>query len=242
MPYSTSRTTSFSLRRNARVLRTALLAGLVASSLSACVPLVIGTVAAGGAWIATDRRSSGAQADDEALEIRGKNRIKEALQHRGQVNVTSYNRIVLLTGQVPSQADKDLADSTARGLPNARSVVNEITVGAYPSGYTRDALTSTRVRTALIGNRDAKAKPVKVTTENGTVYLMGIVTQQESDRAAEVASGVSGVVKVVKVFEIMDSAGINNAAFPGIETQPVTDGATTGQTPASSAIPHQATP
>ncbi len=209
MPGSFSASRSTSARRWPALLRTVVISAALAGSLSACVPLVV-TGMVGGLLLATDRRSSGAQIDDEAIEMRGSSRISAVLQNRGSVSITSYNRVVLLTGQVHSQADRDLVENTAKTLPNVRYIVNEIDVG-YPSSSTAsDALTSTRVKTALVGSRNVRSNAVKVTTENGVVYLMGIVTQQESDQAALVASGVSGVRKVVKVFEIVSDAAMNS--------------------------------
>ncbi len=209
MPGSFSASRSTSARRWPALLRTVVISAALAGSLSACVPLVV-TGMVGGLLLATDRRSSGAQIDDEAIEMRGSSRISAVLQNRGSVSITSYNRVVLLTGQVYSQADRDLVENTAKTLPNVRYIVNEIDVG-YPSSSTAsDALTSTRVKTALVGSRNVRSNAVKVTTENGVVYLMGIVTQQESDQAALVASGVSGVRKVVKVFEIVSDAAMNS--------------------------------
>ncbi|MDO4769195.1 MAG: BON domain-containing protein [Brachymonas sp.] len=226
MHRSDSTSSSSTRRRWPALLRTVVLSGVLASSLSACVPLVV-TGVVGGILLATDRRSSGAQLDDEAIELRGSSRINAALQNRGSVSITSYNRVVLLTGQVFSQADRDMVEATAKTLPNVRYIVNEIAVGPiYPSG-TVDALTSTRVKTALVGSRNVQSNAVKVTTENGVVYLMGIVTQQESDRAAEVASGVSGVRKVVKVFEIVNDAAINSPLPAGavpVNATPVAPG------------------
>lgn len=209
MPGSFSAYRSTFARRWPALLRTVVISAALAGSLSACVPLVV-TGMVGGLLLATDRRSSGAQIDDEAIEMRGSSRISAVLQNRGSVSITSYNRVVLLTGQVYSQADRDLVENTAKTLPNVRYIVNEIDVG-YPSSSTAsDALTSTRVKTALVGSRNVRSNAVKVTTENGVVYLMGIVTQQESDQAALVASGVSGVRKVVKVFEIVSDAAMNS--------------------------------
>lgn len=209
MPWSFSASRSAAPRRWPALLRTVVIGAALAGSLSACVPLVV-TGMVGGLLLATDRRSAGAQIDDEAIEMRGSSRISAVLQNRGSVSITSYNRVVLLTGQVYSQADRDLVENTAKTLPNVRYIVNEIDVG-YPSSSTAsDALTSTRVKTALVGSRNVRSNAVKVTTENGVVYLMGIVTQQESDQAALVASGVSGVRKVVKVFEIVSDAAMNS--------------------------------
>ena len=187
MPWSFSASRSAAPRRWPALLRTVVISAALAGSLSACVPLVV-TGMVGGLLLATDRRSAGAQIDDEAIEMRGSSRISAVLQNRGSVSITSYNRVVLLTGQVYSQADRDLVENTAKTLPNVRYIVNEIDVG-YPSSSTAsDALTSTRVKTALVGSRNVRSNAVKVTTENGVVYLMGTVTQQESDQAALVAS------------------------------------------------------
>ena len=114
-------------RRTGRLGRTLVLAGVLAATLSACVPLVVGT-AVGGAWLALDRRTSGAQLEDEGIEARGSNRIQEVIKDRGRVSVTSYNRVMLLTGQVTTDADRQLAENTARTVPNVRRVVNDILI------------------------------------------------------------------------------------------------------------------
>ena len=193
-----------------RAACTLLAAAALGSGLAGCFPLVVGGVAVGSLMVA-DRRTAGSQVEDEGIELRSVNRIYNELGDQLHVNVTSYNRVVLLTGQVFTQADRDLVENTARTLPNARYIVNEVSVGNLAASTPNDALTSARVKTALVGSRNVRSNAVKVTTENGVVYLMGIVTQQESDRAAAVASGVSGVQKVVKVFEIVGDAAINNS-------------------------------
>ena len=223
---SSSHAVSFSRWRS--LLRTAIVSGMLAGSLSACVPLVIGGVV-GGLLLATDRRISGAQVDDEAIELRGDNRIRTALQDRGRVSVTSYNRIALLTGQVPAQSDRDLVEASMKSVPNIRYIVNEITVGPMVPQSSIDALITARVKTVLVGSSNVKSTAVKVITEKGVVYLMGIATQQESDRSAAAASGVNGVVKVVKVFEIVGNTAISNHPPPGAvptSTPPVSSGHT----------------
>ena len=236
MSRSFSASRSAPARRWPALLRTVVISAALAGSLSACVPLVV-TGMVSGLLLATDRRSSGAQIDDETIEMRGSSRISSVLQNRGSVSITSYNRVVLLTGQVYSQADRDLVENTAKTLPNVRYIVNEIDVG-YPSSSTAaDALTSTRVKTALVGSRNVRSNAVKVTTENGVVYLMGIVTQQESDQAAIVASGVSGVRKVVKVFEIVSvSDAAMNSPLP-ISTVPANATPVTPTVPGTPAVP-----
>ena len=170
-----------------------------------------------------------AQVDDEAIELRGDNRIRTALQDRGRVSVTSYNRIALLTGQVPAQSDRDLVEASMKTVPNIRYIVNEITVGPMVPQSSNDALITARVKTVLVGSSNVKSTAVKVITEKGVVYLMGIATQQESDRSAAAASGVNGVVKVVKVFEIVGNTAISNHPPPGAvptSTPPVSSGHT----------------
>lgn len=223
-----------------RWLPAVLLAAMCGSTLTACVPLVVGA-AAGGTWIALDRRTSGAQLDDEGIEARGVNRIETALQGRGHVAVLSYNRIMLLTGQVAAEADRQLAETTAKGVPNVRSVVNEVTVGPTASLSRRagDATLSTRVKTALIGTTGLRSNAIKVTSELGTVYLMGIVTAREADMAANAARDVNGVLKVVKVFEIVAEDATNNASMIPAVTGPLPAGATSmpaGSSPAPAAV------
>ena len=209
-------------RRLSALLRVLVVSTALAGSLSACVPLVLGGIV-GGVWLAADRRTSGAQIDDEGLEFRGNNRIGNALQGRGRVNVMSYNRIVLLTGQVATPQDRQLVEDTAKTLPNARTIVNEITIGPVTNGGPRaqDAVTSGRVKSVLVGAKDVKSNAVKVSTEAGVVYLMGIVTQQEGDRAADAASTVGGVVKVVKVFEVVSPEAFSTGTVPASLSAPV---------------------
>ena len=125
---------------------------VLGSTLTACAPLLVGG-AAGGAMLAVDRRTSGAQLDDEGIELRAKNRMASALQERGHLDPVSYNRILLLTGQVPTEADRQQAEAVARTVPNVRNVVNELTVGpaASLSQRTSDSLTTGRVKSALLG-------------------------------------------------------------------------------------------
>lgn len=226
MKPSASADTGMLPRRAGALGRTLVLAGVLAATLSACVPLVVGT-AVGGAWLALDRRTSGAQLEDEGIEARGSNRISDALKERGRVNVTSYNRVMLLTGQVTSDADRQLAETTARSVPNVRRVVNDILINppATFSQRSTDALTSTRVKAVLVGSQSVNSNAVKVTTELGTVYLMGIVTQREADAAAEAARNVGGVLKVVKVFEIISESALGSTPAVGSPAQPAASGA-----------------
>ena len=180
-------------------------AALLAGSLTACVPLVLGGAMAGGTLVATDRRTSGAQLEDEGIELRGSSRLRTSLGERGHVNLASYNRQVLLTGEVPTAQDKQLVEQVVSRVENVVSVVNELAVSGNSSLTQRssDALVTGRVKAQLIDAPDLFANAFKVVTERGTTYLMGRVTQREADRATTVVRSTSGVQKVVRIFDII---------------------------------------
>lgn len=188
----------------ARLAALSLSAATVVVSLSACAPLMIGG-AVGGAMVATDRRTSGAQLEDQGIELRASNRLRDQLGERGNVSVTSYNRQVLLTGEVPTEADKAAVEKTVAGVDNVRSIVNELAVLGASSltQRTSDSLITGRVKAAMVDARDLSANAVKVVTARGAVYLMGRVTQREADRATEITRNTQGVQRVVRVLEII---------------------------------------
>ena len=188
----------------ARLAALSLSAATVVVSLSACAPLMIGS-AVGGAMVATDRRTSGAQLEDQGIELRATNRLRDQLGERGNVSVTSYNRQVLLTGEVPTEADKAAVEKTVSGVDNVRGIVNELAVLGASSLTQRssDTLITGRVKAAMVDARDLSANAVKVVTTRGTVYLMGRVTQREADRATEITRNTQGVQRVVRVLEII---------------------------------------
>ncbi len=186
---------------------------LAASVLTGCAAVVIGGAVVGGAMVATDRRTSGSQVDDEVIELKAKGRMGEAFpDDRARVNTTSYNRMVLLTGEVPNEADKTTAEQTVARIDNVLSVVNELSVGPANtfSEKTKDAFVTAKVKASLVDAKDLLANSIKVVTHRGVVYLMGRVTEREATRASEVARGVSGVVKVVRVFEILTESDLAN--------------------------------
>lgn len=180
----------------------ALAVAALAGALAGCAPLVLGGAAV-GTMMAVDRRTSGAQVEDEGIELRTASRISEALGDRGHINVTSYNRQVLLTGEVPSQADVQRVEQIALGVENVRSVVNEVAArGNSTLGQrSNDTFITGKVRASLVDAKDLTANAFKVVTERQVVYLMGRVTPREAKRSAEIARGVDGVRKVVRVFE-----------------------------------------
>lgn len=183
---------------------TALCAVAIGGTLTACAPILLGGAAI-GALVATDRRTSGAQLEDEGIELRAAGRIRESLGDRVHVDVTSYNRQVLVTGEVPNMQDKQLVEQIVTRVENVRSIVNELGVLGNTSLTQRssDALTTGKVKAAMVDARDLHANAFKVVTERGTTYLMGRVTQREAARATDITRSTGGVQKVVRVFEII---------------------------------------
>jgi osmotically-inducible protein OsmY len=189
------------------LLRRVALVTLAAASLGGCAALVVGG-AVGTAFVVSDRRTSGVQLEDQAIELKTANRIREAVGERGHVNATSYNRTLLLTGEVASDADRTAIEQTVSRIENLRSTVNELAVMGSSSITARsnDAILTSKVKASYLDAKDIQANAIKVVTERGTVFLMGRVTEREATRAAELARGVSGVQKVVRVFEILTEA------------------------------------
>ena len=182
----------------------AAVAATLAGGLSACAPLIVGGAMVGGGLVATDRRTAGTQLEDEGIELRAASRIRE-LATLGQVSVTSYNRLVLLTGEVPGANERAQVEQAVARVENVRGVVNEVVVAPNSSlsSRTADSGLSAKVKLTLVDAKDVQANAYKVVVERRVVYLMGRVTEREANRAAELASQVSGVEKVVKVFEIV---------------------------------------
>ena len=177
-----------------------------ALSFSGCIPLVVGGVAATAA-IATDRRSTGAQLDDELIEDKSAAQILERFKGNDvHVNITSYNGNVLLTGEVPSDSVKTEIGEIARRMPKARSVQNDLLIGAASNLGPRsnDTLITSKVKARFVEANKFQINHVKVVTERGTVYLLGIVRPEEGNAAAEIARTTSGVQRVVKVFEYIN--------------------------------------
>lgn len=187
-----------------RLALPALAAAVLATTLSGCAPLVLGGAAV-GTMVAVDRRTSAAQLEDETIELRAGSRLGEILGSLAHINVTSYNRQVLLTGEVPDAASKQLAEQTVTKVDNVRSVVNELAI-MRPSSLTQrgnDIYITGKVKATLVDAKDLTATAFKVVTERGTVHLMGRVTQRESERATALVRQVSDVNRVVRAFEII---------------------------------------
>jgi osmotically-inducible protein OsmY len=189
--------------------------------LGACAPLLVGG-AVGGVMMMADRRTSGAQVEDQAIELKAASRIREAIGERGHVNVTSYNRMALLTGEAASDADRAAAEQAVARVENVRSIVNELAVVGNSSFTSRsnDALITSRVKAAFVEAHDVPAAAFKVVTERAHVYLLGRVTEREATRAAELARTISGVQKVVRVVEIITEAELAAISHPPAQTTP----------------------
>jgi len=191
-----------------------LLASLAISGvLGGCVA-VAGGAMIGGTMMAVDRRTTGAQVDDQTIDLRTSSAITAAIGDRGHVNASSYNRVVLLTGEVPTDADRAKVEAAVAKVENVRAVVNELAVMPNSSlgGQTNDTIITGKVKAAFLDAKELQVASIKVITERGVVFLMGRVTQTESDIAAQRARSVGGVQKVVKVFEIITPAEL--AAMP----------------------------
>ncbi|AGX87342.1 BON domain-containing protein [Candidatus Symbiobacter mobilis] len=175
-----------------------------------CAPMFVGSAVFGGALVATDRRTSGIQLEDEGIETRAGKRIQDQFADRVRINVTSYNRLVLLTGEVPSVQDRQLAGQLVARVENVKSVVNELAVLGNTTLAQRstDALITGKVKAAFVDARDLYANAVKVVTDRGAVYLMGRVSQKEADRATDIARSIPGVQKVVRVFELLSEEAL----------------------------------
>lgn len=209
----------------ARPALAVLAAATLATGLSACAPLIVGGAMVGGVMMALDRRTSGTQVEDQAIELKALNRIKDVVGDRAHVNATSYNRMVLLTGEAPSEADKLAIEQAVSRIENVKSIVNEIAIAGKSSLGSRsnDVILAGKVKATFVDARDIQANAFKVITERGVVYLMGIVTEREANRASDLARSVGGVQKVVRVFEIISEeelARIQPKQEPASSTQP----------------------
>ena len=204
-----------SLPIQSRSMRPALLLTALAAStlLGACAPLLIGGAMIGGSMMVTDRRTSGTQLEDEGIELKAARRADESIGERGHINLTSYNRLVLITGEVPTEADKAAVELAVARVENVRSVVNELAIGSASSIGTRskDTLLTSKVKASMVDAKDVLTNAYKVVSERSVVYLMGRVSEREAGRATDIARGVSGVTKVVRVFEIVSEAELADA-------------------------------
>ena len=185
--------------------------GLVIN-LSGCAALFLGG-AVGGAMSVSDRRTFGAQTEDASIELKAANRISNTFGDEVHVNVNSYNRKVLLTGEVKDDATKVKVENEVKTVQNIASIVNEIKVSLFLSSFnsrSSDSLITAKAKANLVSTADIYSSSFKIVTEAGVVYLMGRVSQREGNTAAEAVRGISGVSRVVKVFEYIDENDVKN--------------------------------
>ncbi len=194
-----------SMGRGRSSVRAALVAcTLGLSLLGGCAPLILGGAVIGTGLVVTDRRTTGMQLEDKAIETKGEARAKE-LATLGRINVTSYNRTVLITGEVPGETERAAVEKAVAGVENVRSVVNELVVAPNltVSQRSSDSLLGAKVKASFVDAKDVAANAYRVLAERGVVYLMGRVTEREAARAVEIARSVPGAVKVVRVLDII---------------------------------------
>ena len=185
------------------------------TGLSGCVHLLLGGAVATGI-VVTDRRTSGAQLEDQSIEIKIASAVRQELGDRIHLNVTSFNRKVLLTGEVTTAAEKERIEKIAQSQENVVSVVNDLAQMPASSltQRSKDAVITSRVKAAFIDAKDLQANAVKVVTERGIVYLMGRVTSREAKRATDIVRGMGGVVKVVRVFDEISEEELKRLSQP----------------------------
>jgi osmotically-inducible protein OsmY len=182
------------------------LIGVAVSQLHGCAAVAVGGAAVGTS-VALDRRTAGVYVGDEEIELRAMARLREAFpQKTDNISTTSYNRQVLLTGQVPDEAIRSRASEVVKGIPDVRTVFNELSISGVTSltSDANDVSITSKVKTRLIRDDRVPGVKIKVVTEAGVVYLMGLVTKAEADAAAEIARTTAGVTKVVTLFEYIN--------------------------------------
>ena len=201
------------MKLQVRKIVLAALAG--ASLLSGCAPLVVGGAVMTGV-VAVDRRTAGTQLEDQNIELKVASAINKEMGDRVHLNVTSYNRRVLLSGEIRSEADRTRATQLAQSQENVKDVINDLAIGA-PSSIsqrTQDTVITGQVKAAFVDAKDMQANAVKVVTERSIVYLMGRVTAREAQRATDIARSTKGVAKVVRVFEEISEQELQRLSQP----------------------------
>lgn len=183
-------------------LITALLAALASTG---CAPLIVGGAMVSGAAVATDRRTTGTQLEDQGIELKAGARIRDTLGDKAHASVNSYNRVALITGEATTEEAKAQLERIVGGIENVQRVLNEVDVmpASSLSSRSNDVLISSKVKAKLIEARDLFSNAYDVVVTRGTVYLMGRVTEREASRATDVVRDISGVNKVVRAFEII---------------------------------------
>lgn len=200
------------------------------AAISLCLPVLAGCFGAAavgvgaGTLVLVDRRNSETYISDQGMELRAGNRISEKYGDKVHVNITSYNRMLLITGEAPSAEIKADVEKLASGVPNVKAITNELTIAGPSSfgGRGNDTYITSKVKARFVDANKFAANHVKVVSEAGTVFLLGLVTQAEADAAVEIARTTGGVQKVVRVFEIISAEqarALDNTAPPQPETR-----------------------
>lgn len=202
---------SAAVTRWKRFLGLCLLCGTAPLVLQACMPTVIVGGGVAGTMAASDRRTFGTQTEDRTIGFKGESVADSIVGGQGHVSVTSFNRMVLITGEVPNEGMKTRVASEIKQIPNVRNIINELEIAAPSSLSSRsnDSLITAKVSASFLNQEGLYANSLKTVTERGIVYLMGRVTEREGNLAAEVARGVPGVQRVVKVFEHITEEELN---------------------------------
>jgi osmotically-inducible protein OsmY len=213
-------------------------AAALVGGLSACAPLVMGGAFFGTVKVATDRRTAETQLLDEAIELRVLNRLITSTSNKGRVSAVSYGRRVLLLGEVPTAEDKALAERVAASVDNVQRVINELKVmpNASANQRSQDALITKRIQTALIGAKDLASSAFKITTSQSTVYVLGVVTPREADRAIGIARTTPGVKQVVNMVNLISEESLKGLMPTGpgaASTAPATTSAPAAPTPSA---------
>ncbi|MEZ5646347.1 MAG: BON domain-containing protein [Burkholderiaceae bacterium] len=188
--------------------------------LPACAPLLVGGAAVTSAVVITDRRTSGAQLEDQGIELRAGSRLRDEVGSRVRVNVTSYNRRVLLTGEVGNERDKALVAEIVGKVENVNEVLNELAIVNSPSLRERaaDAVITGRIKASIVDVKQLPVNAFKIVTERSTVYLMGRVTQREADQVTQIARTTQGVQRVVRIMEIISEEELGRLQYPPADT------------------------
>jgi len=204
------------MKKLSLTLTAAVLASLLATG---CAPLLIGGAMVGGVNVATDRRTSGTQIEDESIEIKAGARIREQLGEKVHATVNSYNRVALVTGEANSEEARARLEQIVAGVENVQKVLNETAVmpASSLSSRSNDVVIQGRVKAKLIDARDLLSNAFYVVVERGQVFLMGRVTEREADRATEIARDISGVRKVVRAFEIISEEELARHSKPAAQ-------------------------
>ncbi|HWL27654.1 MAG TPA: BON domain-containing protein [Burkholderiaceae bacterium] len=208
------------------------------TALSGCGLMLVGGTAATTAAVATDRRTTGEQVEDQSIELKASAEMRRLFEDRARVNTTSYAGTVLLTGDVPNAQDRQAAEEAARKIEKVRKVVNELRIGDITplSVRTNDTWITSKVKANLINTQEVPSRTINVTTERGIVYLMGKVTAAEGERAGKAAASVPGVNKVVKLFQFVSPESLQDRPSPApVENAPSSSPAPSAE-PAGSGV------